>query len=134
MSPFGPKAKPQRGAVIDLLAHSPRFLSARAICDQLNSSGRPVGLSTVYRALRELAQSGELDWVWSPHDQRLYHLRTGRGPHHLSCRRCGFAMPVDASRLLDLALPTAHEHGFSGVTCVLRLTGLCPTCSGDVPG
>ena len=49
--------------------------------------------------------------------------------HHLVCRSCGVTVEVDGPAVEKLAVKAAETHGFTEVTHVVELFGLCADCS-----
>ncbi|WP_329044428.1 transcriptional repressor [Amycolatopsis sp. NBC_01488] len=136
MTGSGPRRKHyetrQRQAVLDALARAPGFLSARALHDQLRLDGRPVALSTVYRALHAYAEAGRIGITRTAVGEHLFRLAPIAGrSHYLVCRACGASVPLDAHIPGDWAVAVAAEHGFADIHVVIELAGLCPTCGNE---
>src|SRR5262249_38171134 len=70
----------QRDAVMGLLAEVDGFHSAQELYMMLRSRGDGVGLTTVYRTLQFLAESGEIDVMQPPGSDTRY--RRCSGSHH----------------------------------------------------
>jgi Fur family ferric uptake transcriptional regulator len=125
----------QRRAVLDTLGRCHEFVSAQELHALLADSGSTVGLTTVYRTLRELDRAGLVDVVRDEGGERLYLGRpAGEHRHHLICRRCGRSRPVDAEAVEEWAARLAETTGFTELEHTLELSGVCGPCGpGPVP-
>lgn len=126
------RATRQRAAVSALLDRLDGFRSAQEIHEELRRTGEGIGLTTVYRTLQALADSGEVDV-----------LRTGTGSgeavyrrcatedhhHHLVCRRCGATVEIEGPAVETWAQRVADAHGFSDLSHTVEIFGLCRECS-----
>lgn len=121
------RATRQRHAVATLLAGLDDFRSAQQIHGLLRDAGQSVGLSTVYRTLQALADSGDLD-VLKADDETLYRKCSDRHHHHLVCRECNRTEEVEGPTVERWADRVAAEHGFTGVSHTLEIFGTCGTC------
>lgn len=126
----GLRATRQRTAVLALLGDTEDFRSAQELHLALRERGDSVGLTTVYRTLAALADSGELDVIRRSDGESLFR-RCGSGEHHhhLVCRACGATIEVEGPAMEQWAERVAAKHGFTGVSHTLELFGTCPNCS-----
>ncbi|MYW20569.1 transcriptional repressor [Streptomyces sp. SID2955] len=119
----------QRAAVLRALRASPDFVSANDLHAGLTASGANVGLTTVYRTLRMLEQTGHVDVVRERTGERLFRPRPADGHrHYLVCRHCGLSRPVDSETVEHWADSVAAATGFAEVEHTLELTGICGYC------
>lgn len=124
----------QRAAVLHVLADCQDFVSAQQLYALLFAAGVRVGLSTVYRVLRELEAGGHADLMRDEKGERLYRLRLAEGHrHYLMCRSCGRSQPVDSEPVERWADRIAADAGFAAVEHTVELTGVCARC-GDGEG
>jgi Fur family ferric uptake transcriptional regulator len=132
--PSRPRSTRQGAAVDDVLASSDRFLTAQALHDELRRRRRPVGLTTVYRHLHRLAETGTVDVVVSPDGEASYRLcgpSSGGSPdndshhHHLVCRTCGRSAEVEGPEVERWAERVAADAGFTDVTHTVEIFGTC---------
>lgn len=125
-----PRSTRQGMLVRDQLGSHDGFCSAQAIFHELRSSGESIGLSTVYRHLQSLADSGAADTVQTPDGEARYRL-CGQVAHHhhLVCRKCGHTLEIEGRSVERWASQVASEHGFSDVDHTVELVGLCADCS-----
>ncbi len=118
----------QRTAVAELLRETEEFRTAQQLHAQLRESGANVGLTTVYRSLAMMAESGEVDVILGEDGEARYRACGTEHHHHLVCRQCGFTVEVKAAGVERWAQRTAVEHGFGDVSHTLEIIGLCDTC------
>jgi Fe2+ or Zn2+ uptake regulation protein len=123
----GRKVTPQRQRIFEALHGNEAHPTAEAIWEQVRVDMPSVSLKTVYQALNELAELGEL---------QALELGTGAARfdpnvdahHHLVCEGCGQVHDLYAD-FTDVRVPTGATHGFeiSGTEIVFR--GRCPRCA-----
>jgi Fur family ferric uptake transcriptional regulator len=119
----------QRIAVREELARDAAFRSAQDVHARLRATGTSIGLTTVYRALQSMAESGEVDVLRQPDGESVYRrCSTPRHHHHLVCRECGRTVEVDGPAVERWADRVAAEHGFSGVEHTVEVFGTCAAC------
>ncbi|TFB91529.1 MULTISPECIES: Fur family transcriptional regulator [Cryobacterium] len=120
----------QREAVRTALGDTEGFVSAQGLHSRLHSTGSPIGLATVYRALADLALEGEADSLQSPEGESLYRAcSTTDHHHHLICRRCGLTIEIEVDAVENWATNVAAEHGFSQAAHVIDIFGVCAACT-----
>ncbi|HEX3828871.1 MAG TPA: Fur family transcriptional regulator [Sporichthyaceae bacterium] len=118
----------QRTAVSAVLDSVSDFRSAQELHDLLRQRGENVGLTTVYRTLQSLAESGEVDVLRNDEGESIYR-RCSRGHHHhLVCRVCGRAVEVEGPAVEQWAERVAAEHGFTDVSHTMEIFGRCADC------
>jgi Fur family ferric uptake transcriptional regulator len=120
----------QAAAVIAVMSGMDAFCGARDIYDALGRRGQHVGLATVYRHLRVLAERGEVDTIHTATGETRYRLRASSATCHLICRACGCIVAVDGSEILDWGKQVAAEAGFTFTGYTIELSGLCPVHAG----
>ncbi len=120
----------QRRAVLDELAEDTTFRSAQQIHSAITSTGRDVGLATVYRNLQRLGAQENVDVVLSSDGETLYRLcEESTHHHHLVCEQCGATEEVMTPQLEEAIDSLARQHGYSLRRHKVELYGLCPTCA-----
>lgn len=119
----------QRRAVALILADLDSFASAQEIHDTLKRRGESIGLSTVYRNLQSLAESGEVDALRNDDGEVLYRRCSSGHHHHLVCRSCGTTVEVEGPTVEKWADRTASEHGFVDISHTLEIFGTCVDCA-----
>lgn len=118
----------QRRAVAAVLDSVEDFRSAQEIHDLLKQRGEAVGLTTVYRTLQGLADSGEVDTLRNDDGESLYRRCSTGHHHHLVCRSCGRTVEVEGPTVERWAERVAAEHGFREVSHTLEIFGTCGGC------
>lgn len=118
----------QRSAVGGLLADVEGFHSAQELHAMLRTRGERVGLTTVYRTLQALAESGEVDVMRPPGGEHLYRRCSQGHHHHLVCRACGRTVEVEGPAVESWAERVAARHRYTDVSHTLEIFGTCPGC------
>lgn len=129
MSPAPVRATRQRAAIADLLDGLDEFRSAQELHDALKRRGEGIGLTTVYRTLQSMAESGLVDVLRTDTGESVYRRCSADHHHHLVCRACGAAVEIQGRQVETWAADIAHEHGFSDVSHTIEIFGLCGDCS-----
>ncbi|MDY6870847.1 MAG: Fur family transcriptional regulator [Actinomycetota bacterium] len=129
MSPAPVRATRQRAAIADLLDGLDEFRSAQELHDALKSRGEGIGLTTVYRTLQSMAESGLVDVLRTATGESVYRRCSADHHHHLVCRACGAAVEIQGGQVETWAADIAREHGFSDVSHTIEIFGLCGDCS-----
>ena len=119
----------QRTAVARALAAAEGFQSAQALHDAMRQAGESVGLTTVYRHLQALADSGEVDVLRTGDGETVYRqCAADEHHHHLVCRVCGITVEVTGPAVETWAEQVAKKHGFSDVSHTVEVFGTCKSC------
>jgi Fur family ferric uptake transcriptional regulator len=118
----------QAASVIAAMSGMPAFSGARDIHAALRRHGERVGLATVYRHLRVLAERGQVDTIRAG-GETLYRLRGSSVKRHLVCRACGCCVEVDGSEVEEWAEQVAAQAGYILTRSTVELSGLCPACT-----
>ncbi|MBA2641164.1 MAG: transcriptional repressor [Nocardioidaceae bacterium] len=122
------RATRQRRAVDAVLAEVDDFRGAQEIHDVLRRRGDSVGLSTVYRTLQALADSGEVDVLRGADGETRYRRCSQGHHHHLVCRDCGRTVEVEGPAVERWMDSVAARHGFHDVAHTLEVIGTCAGC------
>ena len=127
----GQRSTRQRAAVASAVRETPGFRSAQEFHAIVKSRGADVGLSTVYRTLQAMAQTGEIDSLVNDNGESLYRHcgQRERHHHHLVCRDCGLTIEIDGPAVEQWADAVASSNGFTAVTHTVDVFGCCPSCS-----
>ena len=126
----GVRSTRQRTAVADVLSRVDGFRSAQELHDLLRHDGASVGLTTVYRHLQALAESGHIDVLRTDGGEAVYRrCPTAAHHHHLVCRGCGRSVEVEGPQVEAWAADVADEHGFIDVTHTVEVFGTCAACA-----
>jgi Fur family ferric uptake transcriptional regulator len=121
----------QGGVVRDALERADGFRSAQDIYSDLRSAGAAVGLSTVYRHLQGLADTGGVDVILTPEGETTYRYcgqARSNHHHHIVCRVCGRAEEVEGPAVERWAAAVADEHGYTDIEHTVEVFGTCASC------
>lgn len=120
----------RRDAVHAVLRQSEGFRSAQDVYAEMRAEGAKIGLTTVYRALQALADTGHVDVLRTGEGESVYRAcASGDHHHHLVCRACGRTVEVAGPAVERWAEATGSEHGFTEITHTLEIFGTCASCS-----
>ena len=119
----------------DVLSRVDGFRSAQELHDLLRHDGASVGLTTVYRHLQALAESGYVDVLRTDGGEAVYRrCPTSEHHHHLVCRTCGRSVEVEGPEVETWAAAVAASHGFTDVSHTVEVFGTCATCAAGPAG
>lgn len=127
------RATRQAAAIDSALSGLGGFHTAQELHDELRRRDQPVGLATVYRQLKRMAQAGAVDVVTRPDGEAAYRMC---GPavqpaeqqdhhHHLVCRICGYTVEISAEEVERWTRDVAGQAGFKDVRHTVEIFGDC---------
>jgi Fur family ferric uptake transcriptional regulator len=119
----------QGEAIDEVLRNADGFRTAQDLYGALRSQGLSVGLTTVYRHLKVLADAGEIDVVHRADGEAQYRLCSPPNAdhhHHLVCRVCGRSVEVEGPEVETWAERVASAAGYTDVSHTVEVFGLCP--------
>lgn len=120
----------RRDTVRQALNESAGFRSAQDLYTALRADGSKIGLTTVYRALQALSESGEVDVLRTDEGEAVYRAcETENHHHHLVCRVCSTAVEIEGPTVERWASEVASQYGFTGITHIVELFGVCAHCT-----
>src|SRR5699024_10857798 len=97
----------RRETVRQALSESSGFRSAQDLYTDLRAEGSKIGLTTVYRALQSLNDSGEIDVLLTDEGEAVYRAcDTENHHHHLVCRVCSTAVEIESPTVEKWAAET----------------------------
>ncbi|AGY56977.1 Fur family transcriptional regulator [Gloeobacter kilaueensis] len=116
-------------AVLEVLVHSHRPLSAQDIYLELRGTEQEVGLATVYRSLEALHGGGRVQIIDVRDNQAHYLIgKASHSQHHLICLNCKRVVPLDHCPVGDLEKHLSQDHEFQIEYHVLDFYGTCGDC------
>ena len=125
----------QAAAIEAALADADGFRTAHDLFTAIRSGGERIGLTTVYRYLSFLADTGRADMVLTSDGEAQYRL-CGPGSdsaaadhghhHHIVCRQCGRSVEVSGPEVEAWADRVAEQAGYTAVSHTVEVFGLCP--------
>jgi len=93
-----------------------------------------IDLSTVYRTMHTLAESGFVTKSMHPDGKTYFQLASQQGiehHHRIVCSRCKASADIAVCPLHDLEDQILSETGFTMTSHSIELTGLCPACKAE---
>lgn len=124
----GVRATAQRAIVLAELAAERDDVTAQQLHERLRARGERLGLATVYRTLRLLAEAGVVD-VLSHHAGELCYRWCGdEHHHHLLCSECHRVVELVDCELDPWLERVSREHGFVTTGHRLEVSGVCADC------
>ena len=91
-----------------------------------------ISLGTVYRNLKQLAESGLIREIHSGGQQARFDGNTGRH-YHIRCLGCGRVNDLPMSIDLRLEQEAGRSINYRILGHEMEVHGLCPLCQRDVP-
>jgi Fur family transcriptional regulator, ferric uptake regulator len=123
----------QAQAIEAALAEADGFRTASELFTSIRAGGDRIGLTTVYRHLTLLADTGRADVVHTVEGEAQYRLCGPRHSataaehhHHVVCRVCGSSVEVSGPEVEAWADRVAAAAGYTEITHTVELFGLCP--------
>jgi Fur family ferric uptake transcriptional regulator len=116
----------QRQAIRDAIDAAGVPLSPREILDAAQSRVTGIGMATVYRTLKLLADAGIVQAVDIPGESPRYEMAGKGHHHHFYCRACGKVFEVEGCPG-DFSALTPPKFKLEGHELVLF--GTCGDCS-----
>ncbi len=124
----GKRITPQRRLVLDVLSRAERHLDAHDIYEQGRKRDPHLSLSTVYRTLGALKETGLVRELHLDGEQHHYELDRQDEHSHLVCLSCGRVIEVDSDVLAQVVAAASESHDFEVVTAHVELVGYCASC------
>jgi Fur family transcriptional regulator, ferric uptake regulator len=118
-----------RVEVLDFFrAHAHSHFGAEEVYQLVNGDGGLMSLATVYRALRQLVDTGLICTLTISDGRAVYELNDGKLHDHMVCTECGgiqeFFDPIIEAR--ENAMATQKDFQVSGRQLVMY--GVCSAC------
>lgn len=124
----GLRATRQRTTVLEALRGRPDAVTAQDLHAELRAAGEPVGLTTVYRTLAALADSGFLD-AFAREGEQAFRLCSNAHHHHLVCEACNSVEEITAEEVERWVQAVATRRGFHVTGHRADIFGLCVDCA-----
>ncbi len=124
----GIRITPQRRLVLGILARAEDHLDAHEIYERGRSQEPRLSLSTVYRTLLLLKDTGVVRELHLDSEHHHYELGSKEKHAHLVCLECGQVIEVDSTALAEAALAVGAAHGFEISSSEVELSGYCANC------
>ncbi|MEW6568385.1 MAG: Fur family transcriptional regulator [Chloroflexota bacterium] len=125
----GFRVTPQRGVILETIAHLEGHPSAQEVFEAARRRLPGLNIATVYRTLDTLREAGLVDLLVASDELVRCSIHDPRSLHgHLICRNCHAVLEIGTPTLRSLADEVARREGFAIDISHLALTGLCETC------
>ncbi|MFN2245152.1 MAG: Fur family transcriptional regulator [Anaerolineae bacterium] len=119
---------PQRRLVVNILAESDGHLDAHDIYERGRKRDARLSLSTVYRTLAVLKETGVIRELHLDQEHHHYELDEKDEHSHLVCLSCGRVVEVDSAPFVEAAAVVGDSHGFQIASAQVELAGYCSRC------
>jgi Fur family ferric uptake transcriptional regulator len=125
---FGKRQTRQRDIILKVLQESRGPLAVQEIHGRAQQTLSGLGIATVYRTLKLLRESEQIEELTLPNGETRYELTGLEHHHHFQCRRCHQVFDL---RICPLAIPrgTTFPGDFLVETHDVTLYGVCPECA-----
>ena len=112
-----------------------RTVNANDILNWLNNQGNDVNITTIYRYLDKLTESGEVMKYIAENGTRAVFQYVGEKQHceehlHLQCIKCGAILHLDCDFMDEISEHVMKEHGFRIQCRNSIIYGICSDCQG----
>ena len=118
----------QRQIILESLKAFHTHPTVDEIYAEIHKSHPNISRTTVYRNLRQLADSGEIRKVLLPDQSERYDNRADQH-YHFTCKACGSIYDVDIGYLADIDNAVREKLNFQVDGHDIVFTGVCPQCS-----
>ncbi len=124
----GVRITPSRRTVVEAIVSANGHVTADEISEAVESKFPEIHLSTVYRTLDMLEDSGIVDHVHLGHGKAVYHLKNEMH-RHLVCEKCSMVIEISEDVLAPLLNEVKEKWHFTLKGDHFALLGLCENCS-----
>ena len=122
----GKRKTAQRQLVLDAIRETCSHPTAEQVFEHVARQRPSIGKATVYRNLRQLAESGEILNVGSFSGSARYDYNCHEH-YHFACNACGRVFDVEAD-FSDIRDRVGATDGFDIAVCNISFAGLCWDC------
>ncbi len=126
--PIGQRMTAQRRLLLDIIRNAEGHLEADEILRLAKEKDDRISLSTVYRNLNLLKESGLVLERHLGEEHHHYELNNGPDHHHLICTECGdvFEFESPLSEMMMAEVESASRFRINRIE--IDMQGLCPNC------
>jgi Fur family ferric uptake transcriptional regulator len=117
-----------RRYTLELLKSEQRYLTAAAIHRLLKPKAPKLALSTIYRTLEALQETGTVTSRTDSGGEASYIFCGEEHHHHAICRNCGHVDEVDCDAMDAFAAALLEKQSFALADHSLEFYGLCARC------
>jgi len=128
------RATIQRKIILDTLKTFVTHPSAETLYAEICKNHPAISKATVYRNLRQLAESGEIAQIAAVDGSARYDGRT-ETHYHCNCKKCGSIFDAEiVTPIDDVNNLVQKKYGFRVSRHDMIFIGLCKTCCGSKTG
>ena len=127
----GLKHTGQRDTILKTFLETRDHLSTEDLHRQVKKQDPKIGITTVYRTLKLLAECGLASEV-AFHDgiARYEHQYNRRSHHHMVCTECGASVEFFSPEVDKLEQEIGRKHRFATTRHTFQIYGVCEECRG----
>ena len=129
LSQQGYRMTPQRLMIIEAIEGASGHVSAEEIYQDIRRRYPGLNLSTVYRTLELLKETGLVTETDMGDGRVRFHSMGHEHHHHLVCSKCGKVIDLDEETLSPLTSVLSDKYGFHADLKHLAIFGRCKGCS-----
>jgi Fur family ferric uptake transcriptional regulator len=128
LSQKGYRMTPQRLMILEAIEGASGHVSAEEIYQDIRKRYSSLNISTVYRTLELLKETGMVTETDMGDGRVRFHSLGHEHHHHLVCSKCGKVIDLDESMLAPLTGMLADKYGFRADLKHLAIFGRCKDC------
>jgi len=117
-------------ATLDKLKPVKGHLSIEEIYSAIKADYASISKTTVYRNVRQLAETGTIMKITLEDGIERYDLNT-HDHHHFTCTACETIYDVEIEGLVDFPQYLEENYGFVTTLTNLSFTGICDSCKSE---
>jgi len=127
-SGLGERNTRQRETIITVIREAAGPLTVPEILERAQQGIPALGIATVYRTMKLLTESGQVQAVILPSGETRYESAQLGHHHHFHCRVCGTVYDL-ATCFVRIPESRSVEGGFIIESHELTCYGVCPKCT-----
>ena len=124
----GYRLTPQRAMILHAIEHKMGHFSAEEIYAQIKPQYPQLNISTVYRTLELLKNTGLVTETNFGDGRARYHTAEKGHHHHLVCQHCGAITNLDNSTFDSLRKQLKQKYNFKADLRHVAIFGTCAKC------
>jgi len=126
----GLKHTEQRDTILEAFVNTRDHMSVDELFRLVRQRDPKVGMTTVYRTLKLLAECGLASEVSFQDGVARYEHQLGRrSHHHMVCTECGASVEFFSPQVDRLEQEISREFHYRPTRHTFQIYGTCPTCS-----
>ncbi len=125
---LGQRATRQRRLIYDILKACDDHVDVETLYRKARDIDARVSLSTVYRTISLLKESGLVDEFAFDDDRRCYEFKKQAGHHHIRCMSCGEIIEFESTCTSKLRQKIEDTLEYQVDTVRIDIAGYCEKC------